>query len=333
MRVKISWLAAMTLLLLAFAARAGDIVDAAYVQAALKRGAIVLDTRAAGAYADAHIPGAVNIGDLGEVLRNPNTEDFLATPQIEKMLNAAGIDLGKEIVVYSRAGDPYAHWALTAVRHFGGANGKVFHGGLDAWRAAGLPVTKEPTRLATVDQKLTVVPGVQVYLPDVLSRVNNKADVQIIDARTPREYSGDDIRALRGGHVPGARNIPYEQNWVDSATGGKLARGEVKVRDGMSLKPAEQLKALYAGLDPNKETIVYCQSGVRASETANVLRDLGFTKVSVFEESWLGYGNTLNAPADGVQFLNVGALNGRIRSLEGQVEELQGQLEKLQKAK
>ena len=333
MRVRFSWLAALALLVLACAARAGDIVDAAYVQDALKRGAIVWDTRAAGAYADGHVPGAVNIGDAGEVLRNPNTEDFLPTPQIEKLLNAAGIDLRKEVIVYSRAGDPYAHWALTAVRHFGGTNGKVFHGGLDAWRAAGLPVTKEPTKLAAVDQKLSVVPGVQVYLPDVVARVTSKADVQIIDARTPREYSGDDIRALRGGHIPGARNIPYEQNWMDPATGGKLARGEVKTRDGMSLKPADQLKALYAGLDPNKETIVYCQSGVRASETANVLRELGFTKVAVFEESWLGYGNTLNAPAEGVQFLNVGALNNRIRSLEGQVEELQGQLEKLQKAK
>lgn len=333
MRPKSSWLGALTLLVLAFAARAGDIVDATGVQAALSRGAIVWDIRSAKAYAEGHIPGAVNIGDLGEVLRNPNTEDFLPTPQIEKMLNAAGIDLRKEIVVYSRAGDPYAHWALTAVRHFGGTNGKVFHGGLDAWRAAGLPQTNEPTRLAAVEQKLAVAPGVQVYLPDVVARVNSKADVQLIDARTPREFSGDDIRALRGGHIPGARNIPYEQNWVDPATGAKLARGEVKTREGMSLKPADQLKALYAGLDPNKETIVYCQSGVRASETANVLRELGFTKVSVFEESWLGYGNTLNAPAEGVQFLNVGALNGRIRSLESQVEELQGQLEKLQKAR
>jgi 3-mercaptopyruvate sulfurtransferase SseA len=60
----------------------------------------------------------------------------------------------------------------------------------------------------------------------------------------------------------------------------------------MSLKPAEDLKRLYSKLDPSKETIVYCQSGARASETAGVLQQLGFTNVKVYDSSWLGYGNT-----------------------------------------
>ena len=332
MRIRVLFGMALTLLLATLNAFAADIVDASYVAAALKRGAIVWDIRSADDYAKGHIPGAVNIGYTGTLLRNPNTEDFIPIAQVEKLLNEAGIDLRKEVIVYSRAGDPYAHWSLTAVRHFGGRNGKVFHGGLDEWQATGQAVSKEPTRLAAVDQKLVIDPGVQLYMADVLARLNNPA-VQIVDARTPKEFSGDDIRALRGGHIPGARNIPYEQNWSDPATAGKLAKGEVKTRDGMKLKSAGELKALYAGLDPAKETVVYCQSGVRASETANVLRDMGFQNVRVFEESWLGYGNNFAAPAQDVQFLNVGALKSQISGLQQEVEALSTELNALKAAR
>ena len=322
----------MAMGLLTLCARAQEIVDAPYVASALARGAIVWDLRSGEDYAKGHIPGSVNFGNAGNLLRNPNTEDFLPTPQVEKLLNGAGIDLAKEVIVYSRMGDPMAHWGLITVRHFGGRNGKVFHGGLDAWQAAGHPLAIEPKKLATLEQKLTVSPGVQVYLPEVLAKVGNPA-VQFVDARSPMEFSGDDIRALRGGHIPAARNIPYEQNWADPATADKLANHVVKTRVGMALKPSEQLQALYAGLDPRKETIVYCQSGVRASETANVLRSLGFEQVRVFEESWLGYGNHLAAPAESVQFLNIGALKGQIRSLQMEVESLKAELAILKAAR
>ena len=90
--------------------------------------------------------------------------------------------------------------------------------------------------------------------------------MQIIDARTPAEFAGEDIRAIRGGHIPGAVNIPYEQNWVDPNTPAKLARKEVSSNAGMSLKRTADLKQLYSRFDPHKETIVYCQSGARASD-------------------------------------------------------------------
>ena len=319
-------------LLLTLSASAQEIVDAPYVAAALTRGAIVWDLRSAEDYAKGHIPGAVNLGNAVNLLRNPNTEDFLPTPQVEKLLNGAGIDLAKEVVVYSRMGDPTAHWGLMTVRHFGGRDGKVFHGGLDAWQAAGRSLAIVPTKLAAIEQKLAVSPGVQVYMAEVLAKVGNPA-VQFVDARSPKEYSGDDIRALRGGHIPGARSVPYEQNWADPATAAKLANKEVKTRDGMALKPSGQLKALYAGLDPRKETIVYCQSGVRAAETANVLRGLGFEQVRVFEESWLGYSNHPSAPAENVQFLNIGALKVQIRGLEVEVESLKAELAILKAAR
>jgi len=112
-----------------------------------------------------------------------------------------------------------------------------------------------------------------------------------------------------------------------------LAKGKIKSRDGMALKSAAILKALYSDLDPAKETIVYCQSGGRASLTASVLRDLGFKKVRVFEEGWLGYGNDLSAPAEAVQFVNIGALNSRIRGLEAEIEALKAEVNALKAAK
>ena len=138
--------------------------------------------------------------------------------------------------------------------------------------------------------------------------------------------SSDLIRAIRGGHIPGAVNIPYEMNWVDPETPGKLARKQVSNNGGMSLKPAAQLQALYSNLDPNKETIVYCQSGARASETAGVLEQLGFKNVKIYDSSWLGYGNTLDAPAENVTFFNVGLLNSRLSALQARITQLEKEL-------
>ena len=303
-------LALLTVLMTGSAAMAGEIiVDATEVGAAMQRGAILWDVRGAEAYAQGHIAGAVNIGEDAAVLRNPNTE----------------------VVVYGRRGDPEAYYALTTVRHFGGKQGRVFHGGLDAWQAAGLPLSKEGTRLAPVQQTLRIDPSVMVYLPEVLAKVGNP-DVQFLDVREPTEFNGIVVKALRGGHIPGALNIPFERNWVDPTAAIRLAKGDTKAWDGMALKSPAQLKSLYAGLDPRKEIIVNCQSGVRASETAWVLVSLGFEKVRVFEESWLGYGNDLSAPAEDVQFVNVGALNARIEHLEAAVRKLTAELEALKAA-
>ncbi|HEY0824384.1 MAG TPA: rhodanese-like domain-containing protein, partial [Ramlibacter sp.] len=168
-------------------------------------------------------------------------------------------------------------------------------------------------------------PAVAVSTQEVIDRLG-RTDVQIIDARTPKEFAGADIRALRGGHIPGAINIPYEMNWGDPETLQKLARKQVNDTRGMSLKDTSALKALYAKLDPEKETVVYCQSGARASQTAGVLEQLGFTKVKVYDASWLAYGNKLDAPANNATIFNVGALNGTISALRARIEALEKEL-------
>ena len=94
----------------------------------------------------------------------------------------------------------------------------------------------------------------------------------------------------------------------------------------MSLKNESELRKLYAALDPAKDTIIYCQSGVRAAETATVLAQLGFTNVKVYDSSWLGYAARLSAPAVNETFFNVGAFNGRLTAMQNRIEQLEREL-------
>jgi thiosulfate/3-mercaptopyruvate sulfurtransferase len=316
------------------AAAQSSIVDAAGVSDAVARNALVWDVRAADAFAKGHIPGAVNIGDAPAVLRDPNTEDFIATARIEQLLGAAGLDPAREIVVYGSRGGWPAYFGQYTLQYFGARNVRVFHDGIEAWGGAGRALAQGPASPTPVALKLDAEAAARVSVStrEMIARLS-RSDVQIVDVRTAKEFSGEDIRAIRGGHIPGAINIPYEANWVDPDTPLKLARREVANNAGMSLKPTSALKALYARLDPEKETIVYCQSGARASETAGVLQQLGFRNVKVYDSSWLGYGNTLDAPAANATFFNVGLLNSRLATMQGRIEQLEKELAAAKTAK
>jgi thiosulfate/3-mercaptopyruvate sulfurtransferase len=302
-------------------ALAQSIVDLDYVRQAVARGALLWDVREAGSYAKGHIPRAINFGDPSATLRNEYTEDYLPIADIEKALGAAGIDPAREIVVYGDRGVPSAYFALVTLRYFGATKAVVFHDGIDAWRAAKQPVSTKPDKAKPMALKLVPQPGVIVESKTVVAALK-RSDVQILDVRSVKEYRGEDIRAIRGGHIPGAINIPFEQTWVDPETRGKLKSGTVKDSAGMALKPRDQLAALYAKLDPAKETYVYCQSGGRAAQTAVVLGDLGFKNVRVYDSSWLGYSSWLSAPAEDEVWRNFGALLTALKVLENQYGEL-----------
>jgi len=307
------------------------IVDTEAVAQALARGAIVWDTRSEEEYKRGHIPGAVNMDDPQGVLRDAKSEDLLPIPEMEKLLGELGIDPAREIVVYGNKGVPQAYVAEQILRYLGADQVSVYHGGFDDWKAAGRPVSTEPTRLPPTAFDARLRKGRMVGTREVVAAIGAPS-VQIVDARTAKEFSGDDIRALRGGHIPGALNIPFEQNWVDPDTPRKLQRKQVQNKDGMSLKPREELKALYAALDPQKETIVYCQSGSRASVTASVLEELGFRNVKLYDGSWLVYGNTFEAPAENVSYFNVGRVNGMLNQMQSRIDVLESQIEELRAA-
>jgi thiosulfate/3-mercaptopyruvate sulfurtransferase len=156
------------------------------------------------------------------VLRDENTEDFVATESIEKILGGAGLDPNREIIVYGSRGTWHPYVGLYTLRYFGGGNVRVYHEGIDNWAAAGRPISRDASQLAPVALKLEINPAVAVSTKEMVARLND-TNVQILDVRTPQEFIGEDIRAIRGGHIPGAINIPYEQNWIDPESLGKLA--------------------------------------------------------------------------------------------------------------
>lgn len=325
MHLSVKHIFSISLLLMSslLAAQKNDaIIQTGQVQEAIARGAILWDVRDEKSYLEGHIPGAINIGDAGNILRDANKEDYIATAKIQAIFNAAGLDVNKDIVVYGSRGNPYAYFGLYTVQYFGGKQAQIYHDGIDAWKSAGLALQKERPSLPAVSVTLVPQPQLLVTNEEMLKLAQSKS-VQIIDVRTPDEFSGKDVRAIRGGHIPNAINIPYEENWQDPATSIKLGKKQVSDNSGMTLKSQADLKKLYSNLDPNQDTVVYCQSGVRAAETATVLKNLGFKKVKVYDSSWLGWGNNLKAQVSEESFLNVGALNAKISAMQNKINQLE----------
>ena len=308
--------------LVAASTMAHHAVDAEYVKQAVTRGALLWDARDADAFAKGHLPGAVNVGDPTLTLRDGVTEDYLPTAQIEKLLGDAGFDPSREIIVYGDRGLPSVYFGALTLKYFGFGQAHTFHDGIDGWRAAGQPVTTTPSRAQAVKLKLVPQPGVIVSSKEVVAALK-RSDVQFLDVRTVKEFKGEDVRAIRGGHIPAAINVPFEQNWVDPETRAKLRAGTVKDSAGMALKSRGELIKVYERLDPAKEIIVYCQSGNRAAETAVVLSDLGYKNVKVYDSSWLGYSSWLNAPAEDEVWTNFGALPAAVKGLENRFGELE----------
>lgn len=308
------------------------IVDTAFVAEAAARGAIVRDVRSGNDYLHGHIPGAVNIDDIGNVLRDENSEDYIPVADIERILGEAGIDPAREIVLYGAKANPAPYFGYITLRWLGGTRAFVYHGGIDDWKSAGKPLATDVVRLPAVQFNARPDPQRLVTTREVVDKLENP-HVQIVDVRSTREYRGEDIRALRDGHIPGSINIPYETNWIDADTPRKLARRVVTDKAGMNLKSRDDLAKLYAGLDPEKETIVYCQSGSRASETAAVLEQIGFKNVRVYDSSWLGYGNSFAAPVENATYFNVTRVNRMVDRLQMQIDLLQAEIAELKAAR
>src|SRR5205823_1671685 len=141
---------------------ASPIVDAQYVADAITRNALVWDVRPADAYAKGHIAGAISIGDAAKVLRDDNTEDFIATDRIEKILGAAGLDPKREIIVYGSRGTWNPYFGLYTLQYFGGSNVRVYHDGIEDWATAGRAISLETAQLPPVALKLEIDPAVAV---------------------------------------------------------------------------------------------------------------------------------------------------------------------------
>ena len=173
----------------------------------------------------------------------------------------------------------------------------VLNGGIEGWKGG----------LSTVEQKLPAT--VFMAKPDhgkyaTTSYVKNNLknpNVIMLDVRTPAEYKGSDVRSLRGGHIPGAVNMNFEENYIDGTT---------------ELKPLSELAMRYSKLDRKKEIITYCQTGTRAANTYFVLKALGFPRVRNYDASWVVWGTKLDLPVDDVSYFNFVPMIRKLKSLE-----------------
>ena len=238
-----------------------------------------------------HIPGAQKI-DWHTDLNDPVMRDYIAREQFQALLRQLGIDDDTLVVFYGDKNNWWAAYAFWVFHLFGFRNARLLDGGRLKWEMEGRAlVTDRTTHAASayVARERDDAP-IRAFLPDVLAQV--MAGGQLVDVRSTPEYTGEKLHmpeypqegAMRGGHVPGARSVP----WARAANS-----------DG-TFKSAAELRAIYEGeqqLDGASPTITYCRIGERSSHTWFALTYLlGYRDVKNYDGSWTEYGNAVRTP-------------------------------------
>jgi len=243
-------------------------------------------------YEIGHIPGAVML-DWHTDLQDQINRDFIDKTAFETLLSNNGIANDTTVLFYGDRNNWYATYALWLFKYYGHENVAIIDGGRVKWEAEGRPYT----RAQSAHDKTTYVAKepderIRAFRDDVLAFVKT-GEGALVDVRSPQEYTGEVIHmvgypqegAQRGGHVKGARNIPW----------GKAANP-----DG-TFKSADDLKAIYdaEGITGEKDVIAYCRIGERSSHTWFVLTYLlGYDNVRNYDGSWTEYGSLVNVPIE-----------------------------------
>lgn len=248
--------------------------------------AVVIDVRKAPLYFIGHIDGAFNV-DRDEFLSTrdgvksliPTASDFAA------LLGRLGVTPETQVVVYAKDDDPYAARLVWTLHSYGHAKSRVLDGGYDKWSQEGRPTAILPSSAPTVSAyHNNAQRDLRVDKQQVLARVGS-AEALVWDTRTPEEHAGTDVRADRGGHIPGATHL----NWTSLQTdvnGVKVLKSEQELRGLLTLH----------GIDPAKEIFAHCQTGIRSSYATLVLLGLGYEKVKNYDGSWIEWANDKDLP-------------------------------------
>ncbi len=243
-------------------------------------------------YETGHIPGAVKV-DWFTMLQHPLRRDFIDQAGFEAMCSRLGIRNDTTVVFYGDKHNWFACYAFWLFAYYGHENLKIMNGGRAKWVAEGRPLTQEvPTYPPTQYQAKAPDASIRAFRDEVFRHMEQK--LPLIDVRSPQEYSGELLHmpgypqegAQRGGHIPGAINIPWAQ--------------AVNPNDS-TFKPPSELRTLFEshGITPDKEVIAYCRIGERSSLTWFVLKYLlGYSKVKNYDGSWTEWGNLVNAPIE-----------------------------------
>ena len=243
-------------------------------------------------YEIGHIPGAVKV-DWHTDLQDPVERDYINRADFERLMSRLGISNDTTVVFYGDKSNWWATYALWAFRLFGHQKVAVMNGGRQKWLDEGRPQSRETSSYpaATYHAPERDDHKIRAFREDVAKQIENKAP--LVDVRSPQEYSGELLHmpgypqegALRGGHIPGAKSIP----WARAA------------RENGTFKSAEELTQLYQsqGITPDKEIIAYCRIGERSSHTWFVLTFLlGYPNVRNYDGSWTEWGNLVGAPIE-----------------------------------
>jgi thiosulfate/3-mercaptopyruvate sulfurtransferase len=247
-----------------------------------------VDTKA---YDEGHVPGAIGWAwntQLCDTLRR----DILSKEQFEELMSSSGVTPSTTLVIYGDNNNWFAAWALWQAKVYGHQDVRLMNGGRKKWLAEGRELTKDvPEVRHTSYQAKSADLSLRAFLPEVQAASANRS-AAMVDVRSPQEFTGEILAppglpetCQRGGHIPGARNIPW----------GKAAN-----EDG-TFKSADELRALYAGegVDGSRPIVAYCRIGERSSHTWFVLKYLlGFDKVTNYDGSWTEWGNLVGAPVE-----------------------------------
>jgi len=243
-------------------------------------------------YEVGHIEGAVKI-DWQTDLQDQLVRDYIDKTKFEKLLSEKGIADDTTVVFYGDKNNWWACYAYWVFKLFGHEKALVMNGGRQKWVEEGRPLTKDvPGYPKTAYKVSRVDESIRAFRDDVVKHMGAKKP--LIDVRSPKEFTGELLHmeaypqegALRGGHIPGAKNVP----WATA------------VKEDGTFKSADDLKAIYMddkGLKKGDDVIAYCRIGERSSHTWFVLTYLlGFDKVRNYDGSWTEWGNLVKAPIE-----------------------------------
>lgn len=242
------------------------------------------------AYESGHIEGAI-AWNWTTQLNDEVTRDILSPEQMAELLGQSGITPDTTVVLYGDNNNWFAAFAYWQLKMFGHDKVKLINGGRVKWELENREYTKDVPQVSKVEYPVKAAdPSLRALQPDVVSALNTAT--ALVDVRSPQEFSGDVIAppgmtetAQRGGHIPGAANIPWKQATEEDGT----------------FKSPEELKKLYAdkGVTSDKNVITYCRIGERSAHTWFALHELlGFKNVRNYDGSWTEWGSMVGVPIE-----------------------------------
>ncbi len=250
---------------------------------------IDVDTKA---YDAGHIPGAVGF-NWQTALQDQVRRDIIGQRDFERLVGGAGITPADTVVVYGDNNNWFAAYGFWLFKLYGHKDVRLMNGGRVKWlNEKDKPLTTEAPQIQPVEYKVTEPhPELRAMLPQVFEA--QKGSWNLVDVRSPDEFTGKVIAppgmtetAQRGGHIPGAKSIPWSTAVAADGT----------------FKSPDELRQIYLqqkGVDPKKSTIAYCRIGERSSHTWFVLTYLlGLSQVRNYDGSWTEYGNLVGAPLE-----------------------------------